>query len=754
MSQLQSALSTLGPINFDDIPLSDLNAFMSNAFTQAETIANSVPPPPGGDDFLHSKPSTSRVNSAHNAATMTVSSARPPPPQPSHVELQKGWGKPMKVNPKENPLGISLYKMAGHDRHGAWFARSSVHEGLGFDKWRTAMKREFLESMAVEGGPGAGCVRGIGVDQRLDKKEVEGLGALEVFQLSAQFPGPVAPREFITLLLTSENCLTEASAPHVDSPKAPKSIPRHLMVVSKPCQHPDAPEREGYVRGQYESIELIREIPLVPSKAASTTDLLNRASSPTRQRDRGHTIGFAESRGPEAKGERLDLDEEDEEAELNPVQWIMVTRSDPGGGIPRFMVERGTPSSIISDASKFLNWACSKDFTTDSEAAERETPGAASQSNVEGEETEALDQEQVEVNGHLSGLESSSRRGSTTMTGQYDERTGADGHHHASGQDQGLMSQISDVVRSYAPQFVQGEGTNLTPPTPNARRRSSSSSSSSTSTSSLQSFADAEPFQTAQERPPPYDDDDDDDDDDEDHRKHGKKFSTSNLSFDSSASTETPLSPAARPTGPNRAATFQHDRELSKLEDKRRALDEKLSRQHAKEDARRARDSEKTEAGAAKARERHDREVRKYEEKHQKEMRKLEEKREKEDKKREERRRKAEEKDAAQRVKQERDGFRERVGYLEREVEVLRSQVGELQRENTALVVRLGKMEGGGAVLASVRSDLGKEGKGSRRESPRGSERSGKSGDTGDAKGSGGKDGKDGKGEELVGGQA
>ncbi|KAL9078839.1 MAG: hypothetical protein Q9157_002243 [Trypethelium eluteriae] len=747
MSQLQGALSALGPINFDDIPLSDLNSFMSNAFTQAETIANSVPPPPGGDDFLHSKPSTSQVNSAHNAATMTVSSARPPPPQPSHVELQKGWGKPMKVNPKENPLGISLYKMAGHDRHGAWFARSSVHEGLGFDKWRTAMKREFLESMAVEGGPGAGCVRGIGVDQRLDKKEVEGLGVLEVFQLSAQFPGPVAPREFITLLMTSENCLSEASAPHIDSPKSPKSIPRHFMVVSKPCQHPDAPEREGYVRGQYESIELIREIPLVPSKAASTTDLLNRASSPTRSRDRGHTIGFAESRGPEAKGERLDLDDENEKAELNPVQWIMVTRSDPGGGIPRFMVERGTPSSIISDASKFLNWACSQDFTANAGTAEHEISGATSKSNAEDEETEALEEEQVEVNGHLSGLESSSRRGSTTMTGQYDERTEADGHHHASGQDQGLMSQISDVVRSYAPQFVQGEVANPTPSTPHAQRRSSSSSSSSTSTSSLQSFADAEPFHTAQERPPPYAAAADDDDDDEAHQQHRKKLSTSSaLSFDSSASTETPLSSAARPGGPNRAATFQHDRELTKLEDKRRALDEKLSRQHAKEDARRARDSEKTEAEAAKARERHDREVRKYEERHQKEMRKLEEKREKEARKREERRKKVDEKDAWQRVKQEREGFRERVGYLERENEVLRSQVGELQKENTALVVRLGKMEGGGAILASVRSDLGKEGRGSRRESPKGSERSKRSGE-----GSGGKDE---KGEELVGGQA
>ncbi|KFY83257.1 hypothetical protein V500_10118, partial [Pseudogymnoascus sp. VKM F-4518 (FW-2643)] len=45
--------------------------------------------------------------------------------------------------------------------------------------------------------------------------------------------------------------------------------------------------------------------------------------------------------------------------ERNPVEWIMLTRSDPGGSVPRFMVERGTPGSIVADAAKFLNWACS-----------------------------------------------------------------------------------------------------------------------------------------------------------------------------------------------------------------------------------------------------------------------------------------------------------------------------------------------------------------------------------------------------------
>jgi hypothetical protein len=133
---------------------------------------------------------------------------------------------------------------------------------------------------------------------------------ITVYQLSAQFPGPTSPREFITLLITSDNCLTEAS-------KIDSMIPRHFMVVSIPVSHPDAPPRNGMVRGFYESIEMIREIPLPAS----------------------------------------------DDAETNPVEWIMVTRSDPGGGIPRFMVERNVPSSIVQDAVKFFDWACAKDDT-------------------------------------------------------------------------------------------------------------------------------------------------------------------------------------------------------------------------------------------------------------------------------------------------------------------------------------------------------------------------------------------------------
>lgn len=184
-------------------------------------------------------------------------------------------------------------------------------------------------------------------------------------------------------------------------------MPRHFMVISKPCVHQDTSPREGYIRGSYESVEFIREIPInkKPQKSVSTTNLPNlghnrnrsstlgkeailrnaakNASSlsendvpinqekasaytndltPSEGRARGKTISFDSSRGYGAKGEKMDIPQEDDESESNPIEWIMITRSDPGGSVPRFMVERGTPGGIVSDASKFLNWACAKDL--------------------------------------------------------------------------------------------------------------------------------------------------------------------------------------------------------------------------------------------------------------------------------------------------------------------------------------------------------------------------------------------------------
>ncbi len=50
------------------------------------------------------------------------------------------------------------------------------------------------------------------------------------------------------------------------------------MLVSKPCVHPGCPERSGFIRGYYESVELIREIQVetpshkIPSSANAASE--------------------------------------------------------------------------------------------------------------------------------------------------------------------------------------------------------------------------------------------------------------------------------------------------------------------------------------------------------------------------------------------------------------------------------------------------------------------------------------------------
>jgi hypothetical protein len=85
----------------------------------------------------------------------------------------------VKLKASENPLGMSVYKLGAKDGKGAWFARRSVHEGLGFAKWKRGLEREFPETMKVQGGPGEGNIRGIGGEKRVAYKTVEGVGKME-----------------------------------------------------------------------------------------------------------------------------------------------------------------------------------------------------------------------------------------------------------------------------------------------------------------------------------------------------------------------------------------------------------------------------------------------------------------------------------------------------------------------------------------------------------------------------------------------
>lgn len=181
MAALHEAFKSLGPCDFNDAPLDDLENMLSEAFKKGQLLVDSVPiPAPTGDSVSSDGRSRSNTTSstASSASEISISSARSTPPPPDVEALQKEW-KSVKMNPKENPLGMGVYKCSGKDGKGAWFARRSVHEGLGFTKWKKGLEREFPETMKVQGGPGEGNIRGIGGERRVEYKNVEGVGKLE-----------------------------------------------------------------------------------------------------------------------------------------------------------------------------------------------------------------------------------------------------------------------------------------------------------------------------------------------------------------------------------------------------------------------------------------------------------------------------------------------------------------------------------------------------------------------------------------------
>lgn len=172
MADLSSAMTALGHQDFNSLP-EDLKSFMKDEFAKAEIILNSVPLPPP-----HDSPPPSKSSKKASSAADTLMSYDGLPKIGVDAALQKEWGKPQKIK-DDNPLNVSVYKMSGHDKGGAWFARRSVHQGIGFEKLHEAMASEFDVSLAVKDGPGSGAVRGIAGDNKLEEKEVEGIGKLE-----------------------------------------------------------------------------------------------------------------------------------------------------------------------------------------------------------------------------------------------------------------------------------------------------------------------------------------------------------------------------------------------------------------------------------------------------------------------------------------------------------------------------------------------------------------------------------------------
>lgn len=612
------------------------------------------------------------------------------------MALQQSWGKPIKFNAKDNPHHVAMFKMAARDRHGAWFARRSVHEGIGFTKFRRAMQREFPESLRVEGGAGAGAVRGLAADRRLEQIDVEGLGLLEVYQTSAAFPGPVTPRDFITMLITTETGLTEKSAGQLQEGR--KHVPRHFMIVSRPIEHPDAPERPGYVRGTYESVEIIREIPLHQAQQAirSTPNLLSLSSDDQHPgRSRGATVGFAESRGPEAKGEQRDLNHASisdgdcaspgVDLELNPVEWTMITRSDPGGGLPRFLVERGTPDAMMADVDKFLKWACRYEEVPHPDE-ERPPQDAVSKEIASQQRPESNMTKEMEENGNVAppAKDGSGENMDTQLLMQRDRDAGMISNvTHAL--EAGIAAYAPATVSEHVHSYLHSHEQPVDADDPDV---------SSSDTSSLNSFMSAEEIcrlSNAAEHPLPP----------------NSGHSTDMLSMASATSSNEAGMTAAMlsETHINKKNLNTHDKEVLKLTQQRERLDRKLEKKRQEQEERLKKYEVKEQSEQEKARQKHEQDMRKAEEKHRKEVEKLEARKAKEAKKAEERRAKKDQQARLSMVLRERDDFRGQLDTYKRENQLLLERVEELQRENTAMASRLGKL-GGGEALKGLQEEI------------------------------------------------
>jgi len=196
-SALHDALKSLGPTDTQNLPNdSELKPYLEEAFRTATLLVDTVPEPASKDTPTAGATGRARSNTA---TSVTSSSARSEPPSSERAVLQKEWKE---VKPGgANPHRVQVYKLSGKDGNGAWFARRSVHEGIGFRQFRKSLRREFEEGLKFreeeeaknaqsgETGPAnvfdSGTimlkkgVRGIGCERRIEHKVVKGLGRLD-----------------------------------------------------------------------------------------------------------------------------------------------------------------------------------------------------------------------------------------------------------------------------------------------------------------------------------------------------------------------------------------------------------------------------------------------------------------------------------------------------------------------------------------------------------------------------------------------
>ena len=269
---LYSALGTICPQEYTSLPRSpkELNTFLTNTLSSAHLALSSIP--------LHP-------------------SAPVPAQHESNLQLLCNLWKPHNISSNPPPPGqMKVWKLPAKDGKGMWFARRSVHMGIEFARFKRGLEAELsleqnglhgLETQAVPGGK-VESVRGIGLLEKLGETMHEaekikgdegcvdcseggqGSGEMECVRLAAQFPGPTAAREFVVCSVKKSNYRETDTDLSNDTIKG-----RQFTVVSRPVVGCEGvyPVREGYIRGQFESVEFIREV--VPEQDESVTECID-----------------------------------------------------------------------------------------------------------------------------------------------------------------------------------------------------------------------------------------------------------------------------------------------------------------------------------------------------------------------------------------------------------------------------------------------------------------------------------------------
>ncbi|KAK0674258.1 hypothetical protein QBC41DRAFT_309703 [Cercophora samala] len=669
-----------------------ITTVITDTFSNAQILVDSIPPSPAhSSTTTTTSSSTTRPRSQTDTATTTLDLtsvlSSSPETKATIDKLRKEW-KEVKTNPRDNPHGITVYKLSAKDGKGAWFGRYSLHHGMDFAKWEGALRREFRETLQRcerEGKePGCGNIRGIGAERVVERVETEG-GLVEVFQVSARFGGPTTARDFVALHITPPERKENA-----EEEKKKARQPRQFMLVSRPVEHPDCPPRSGFIRGVYESVEVIREVPVV--KPLRRT----RSSGDWGEHDAKDGKEAALRSAKKAIEEGQDSEEEDVEM---AIEWLMVTRSDPGGSVPRFMVEKGTPGGIVNDAGQFLKW-----FEAQQQRGEEEETVVNGDHKVNSEEeelskAEGKKPEKMEPNGGVVDASVLNQLRDTDHNGEV--------HHHQKQGDitppSGFYGMIASALGAAGSAVASRVATlaGSTIATEDEDSLTNDDDDDESDTSSELSFASASEGHNAEG--------DDDvttaaataglskaDSNNNNHNNNNNNDVASTLSSVSPSSLHSnDDNTSVAHTSHSASLSSQHEKELKKLQERMKKAQAKLERSHQRRHPNHQnKESEeaKEEAALQRLKEKHEREVAKQREKYEREVRRLAEKKVQEEKKKEEKRRKALEREERADLAMELERTRAERDVARKEIEILRGQVGDLQRENTMLVARLGKM--------------------------------------------------------------